>query len=76
MVQFNAILEHDKEIFDVPDGWNIKEIKESPLIQDFDVIWDGLKNRYKTELSALAYKPIPDETEIARSFREIINHIK
>lgn len=74
--QFNTILEHDKKIFDVPRGWQEKELKESPLIKDFDSIWDKLKNIYKFELSALAYKQIPDEKSIRRSFKQLTLLIK
>jgi predicted nucleotidyltransferase component of viral defense system len=70
--QFELILSHDRELFGVPDGWQTKEVGESPLIKDFDGLWEKLKNSYKSELSALAYKEIPDEKEIAKSFKEII----
>ncbi len=66
---FNALLKSDKEIFDHPDGWSSKSLNESPLLNNFDSIWNQLKNIYQKELSALAYKDIPSEEDIARSFK-------
>lgn len=66
--KFNEILDHDKEIFDEPEGWKTKEVKESPLVDDFDTIWKQVKAKYSTELSALAYKDIPIEKDVADSF--------
>lgn len=66
------LLAHDREIFDEPIGWKEKSLKDSPLVNDFDNIWTQLKTTYTTELSALAYSQIPDETDIAKSFKEIL----
>ncbi len=74
--QFSKILEHDKRLFDEPIGWKTKLVGESPLIFDFENVWRKLKDIYNTELSALAYSPIPDEKVIAQTFSEIINLIK
>ena len=74
--QFGEILDHDRELFDEPIGWKTKLATESPLIFDFENLWHKLKDIYSTELSALAYSPIPDEKVIANSFTEIINLIK
>jgi predicted nucleotidyltransferase component of viral defense system len=74
--QFNQILNHDKELFDEPKGWQTKSISESLLISDFDNIWKQLKDIYKKELSALAYTPIPDEMIVAESFKKLIKLIQ
>lgn len=37
---------------------------------------EKLKEKYQTELSALAYRPIPDEKVIAKCFSELIKRIK
>lgn len=74
--QFNAILAHDKEIFDEPAGWQNKSIAESPLMNNFDNSWAKLKELYRTELSALAYTPIPDEKLIAKEFTELVKLIQ
>lgn len=74
--QFIQILNHDKELFDEPKGWQTKSVVESPLITNFENIWKQLKDIYKTELSALAYKVIPDEKNVAESFKELIKLIQ
>jgi len=74
--QFDAILNHDKKIFEEPKNWQSKSILESPLIIDFPEIWKELKEKYKVELSALAYRKIPDEKEIGLCFEKIIKKIK
>jgi len=74
--QFDVILQHDREMFEEPKGWQKKLLSESPLVNDFDNIWKQLKDKYQTELSALAYRPIPSEAVIAKHFSELINLIK
>jgi len=74
--QFDMILQHDREMFEEPKGWQKKLLSESTLVNDFDNIWKQLKEKYQTELSALAYRPIPNEVVIAKHFSELINLIK
>ncbi len=74
--RFQLILNHDREMFDEPTGWEGRPILESPLINNFPVIWDKLTSVYKTELSALAYTPIPDQQLVAQSFTEILEQLK
>lgn len=74
--QFNAILEHDREMFEEPKGWQTKSISESPLVTDFSSLWKQLKEKYQTELSALAYRPIPNENDVAKCFKELIKRIE
>ncbi|OFX80015.1 MAG: hypothetical protein A2X20_00120 [Bacteroidetes bacterium GWE2_40_15] len=74
--QFDTILQHDKKMFEEPTGWQTKQIIESPLIIDFMTIWDQIKEKYQTELSALAYRTIPDEESVAKSFIQLKNRIK
>lgn len=74
--QFDTILQHDRLIFREPLGWQNKSIVESPLISDFVNIWGQVKLKYQTELSALAYRPIPDEESVAKSFTELIKRIE
>jgi predicted nucleotidyltransferase component of viral defense system len=73
--QFDAILQHDREIFEEPKGWQTKLISESPLITDFSTIWKQVKDKYQTELSALAYRPIPDENDVAKCFENLLKII-
>lgn len=74
--QFNTILEHDREMFEEPKGWQSKSISESPLVTDFSSLWKQLKEKYQTELSALAYRPIPNEKDVAKCFSELIKRIE
>lgn len=74
--EFEKILKHDKEMFDEPIGWKNKSLAESPLINDFDNIWKQVKETYKTELSVLAYTPIPDEKKVAGRFMELMKRLQ
>jgi predicted nucleotidyltransferase component of viral defense system len=74
--QFDTILQHDRAMFDEPMSWQTKSISESPLMTDFSTIWKQLKEKYQTELSALAYRPIPDEKDVAKCFEELIKRIE
>lgn len=74
--QFDTILQHDREIFEEPPGWQTKSISESPLVNDFSNLWQPLKEKYQTELSALAYRTIPDEKDVAKCFEELIQKIE
>jgi predicted nucleotidyltransferase component of viral defense system len=73
--QFSKVLEHDQEQFDEPTGWNSKKIEDSPLFNNFDLIWEKLKATYSNELSMLAFVEIPDEKEVAIKFKELINRV-
>jgi hypothetical protein len=74
--RFDAILQHDRVIFKEPEGWHTKSISESPLLTDFSAIWKQLKEKYQTELSALAYRPIPNEADVAKCFKELLVRIR
>lgn len=74
--QFNQILNHDKELFDEPTGWQTKLVAESPLITDFENIWKQLKDIYKIELSALAFTEIPNEEKVAEQFKKLMKLIQ
>jgi predicted nucleotidyltransferase component of viral defense system len=74
--QFETILQHDREMFDVPEGWRTKPVLESPLLTDFLTIWEQIKVKYQTELSALAYRAIPGEENVAKNFIELTNRIR
>lgn len=69
------MLEHDRSIFDDPVGWSAKPLPDSPLLNNFNNIWQKLKNRYQSELTGLAYRPVPHEDEIAGSFNRILSKI-
>lgn len=73
--RFDTILTHDRDMFDEPMGWQTKATSESPFITDFPNIWKHLREKYNTELSALAYRPIPDEADVEKCFEELIRRI-
>ena len=70
--QFDTILQHDREMFEEPLGWQTKSISESPLVVDFDTIWKDLKVKYETELSAFAYRPIPEQEKVKVEFIKLL----
>ena len=74
--QFYTILEHDRAMFEEPMGWRTKSISDSPLVKDFSSIWNQLKGKYQTELSALAFRPIPDEIYVAECFSALRRRIE
>ena len=75
-IQFDTILKHDREMFGEPTGWQNKLIAESPLVNGFSNLWKQLKGKYQTELSALAYRPIPDEKDVAICFEDLTKRIE
>lgn len=74
--QFDTILQHDRGMFEEPKDWQAKSISESPLVTNFSTLWEQIKVKYQTELSALAYRPIPDENDVAKCFEELIKRIE
>ena len=59
-----------------PIGWQTKLISESPLIINFSAVWKQLIEKYQIELSALAYRKIPNEKDVAKCFSELIKRIE
>ena len=72
---FDTLLAHDKQEFDTPKNWQDKEIPQSPLIMDFPLLWNTLRNTYLSELQKLAFIPIPDEKEIEKMFTIIMQRM-
>ena len=64
----SELLIHDQQEFDIPEGWQTKTIKESPLFKEFSTLWTILSVVYQNELTPLAFSDIPDEKLIAESF--------
>jgi predicted nucleotidyltransferase component of viral defense system len=73
--RFEEIIQHDRQIFDEPVGWQSKQIIDSPLVNDFDKLWAQLKFTYQTELSAYAYRTIPNEVDVSNCFKKLIKQI-
>lgn len=60
---FNKLFEHDKSIFNDPEGWATKTLNQSPLIINFDAQWESLKMAYIRELQKVAFGKIPDKKQ-------------
>jgi len=72
---FMDLIEHDKLIFNDPIGWSQKVFNQSPLITNFDQLWDSLKASYRSELLQIAFSKIPDEKEVKSSFKSLIEKL-
>lgn len=72
---FAAMLEHDRAIFNKPDGWNSREIGESPLLTDFEGVWFSLRETYKREIPAITFSGVPQENDVAESFKKLLGQI-
>ena len=73
--RLSQVWEHDKLIFDEPVNLKTKQLVNAPVIVDFDMIWNQVKDVYSTELTALAFDTIPNEKEISKSFIRLIKHL-
>jgi hypothetical protein len=69
------LLIHDQQEFDKPTGWQVKTVKDSPLLTEFPILWTSLSSIYQSELSPLAFSEIPNETFVAESFMKIISKL-
>lgn len=76
MDTFNQLLEHDRKLFEHPDGWHKKALKDSILFTDLPNVWNYLKSKYQQELPSLAYSTIPEPGEILDSLNYLIAHIR
>ncbi len=74
--EFRAILEHDKDMFTDPDGWQDRMLKDIPMFDNTADVWSKLAPKYRAELSELAFSPIPDDIDILHSFEFIANILK
>jgi predicted nucleotidyltransferase component of viral defense system len=73
---FAKLLEHDKQVFDTPAGWQNKEIEQSPFVTEFSALWISLCDVYRSELPKLAFVPIPAENEVVKVFTQIVEQLK
>ena len=69
---FKRLLAEDQARFAEPAGWQSRTLAESPLVMDFDSIWEPLRPVYDRELSELSYRPLPRSEEVAASFKTIV----
>lgn len=73
---FCSLLNHDRELFAKPNGWQTKLISESPLIYDFASTWSKLSEKYQQELPPLAYSSIPFVVEIESIMKNLFERVK
>ncbi len=72
---FQMLLEHDRQNFSKPDGWQHRPLSESPLIMDLNATWKLLQPTYLRELPDLAYREIPTVEDIQQSLWSLIAHL-
>lgn len=73
---FNALLESDREQFSEPEGWQHRQLAESPLLVDFHNVWEVLSPIYANELASLAFAKIPDANTVAQSVCNVLALLK
>lgn len=76
VLNFNSLLEHDRDLFAKPDGWQNRQLKQSPLVTDLSEFWKTLSLRYEQELPPLAYSKIPTPSEIESSISLVMGIVK
>ena len=73
---FSALLIHDKEAFNSPNGWQEKDFLESPFVNNFTALWTGLRTTYQNELTQLAFDTTPNEKLVELKIVELIDALK
>ncbi|MDE6715327.1 MAG: nucleotidyl transferase AbiEii/AbiGii toxin family protein, partial [Muribaculaceae bacterium] len=76
VLNFNSLLNHDRELFAKPDGWQNKQLNQSPLVTDLSEFWKTLSLRYEQELPPLAYSQIPTISEIENSISIVMENVR
>ena len=71
--EFGKLLAEDQARFRDPEGWQEKKIGVSPLLTDFDGLWQELSKVYEEELPGLAYRPVPDASVVAESMIQLLD---
>ena len=61
-----SLLEHDQQTFDSPEGWSEKGMSETPLVTQFDALWEAIVPTYETEMASLSFSAIPDAADVAK----------
>lgn len=70
------LVENDQQVFDRPPLWREADLRTSPLITDFDTLWQKISPVYLKEVGALSYGEIPDKDIIAASMKGILNILR
>lgn len=72
---FANLFTQDKQRFDKPEGWQNKDIMDSPIIMDLHSVWSTLCKVYSRELPNLAYKEIPTIESIEDSMGLLLSYL-
>lgn len=72
---FASLLEHDRQQFAKPDGWQTRALSESPLLTNLHDTWEILVPTYSAELPELAYRPVPTADAIEENIKTILEYI-
>ena len=72
---FQSLLEHDRQSFNKPDGWQTRPLNQSPLIVDLHATWQLLQPTYINELPDLAYRDIPSVDAVEDSIATLLSLI-
>lgn len=73
---FRSLFAHDRDSFGKPDGWRDRRFADSPLLVDLPGVWSELQETYLDELPELAYRAVPNPTDIQRSLQELLDIIR
>lgn len=72
---FANLFTQDQQRFDKPEGWQNKDIMDSPIIMDLHSVWSTLCKVYSRELPNLAYKEIPTIESIEDSMWLLLSYL-
>ena len=73
---FQSLLEHDRQSFSKPDGWQTRPLNQSPLIVDLHATWQLLQPTYLNELPDLAYREIPSVDAVEEGISSLLALIR
>jgi len=76
LADFQSLLEHDRQSFSKPDGWQTRLLNQSPLIVDLHATWQLLQSTYLNELPDLAYRDIPFVDAVEESVATLLSLIR
>ncbi len=74
--ELKELFQHDQATFDKPEGWQERDMNDSPLFISFSDVWGNLTTKYTSELSGLAYDEIPTPSQISESVQRILSAIR
>ena len=72
---FHNLFTHDRQQFSKPEGWQRRNLDESPLFSALETVWSKLEPVDMKELPELAYTKIPDSMRILESIHAILMYI-